>query len=89
MIEDLSVANSRRTVWWPTTVYIVLLMAGIPWYWPINNHTIVFGMPGWVVVAILVSLLASIFTACLLWRPWPGERSETVETHQDSAGDAG
>jgi hypothetical protein len=88
MNEDPRVANASRTVWWPTVVYLGLLVVGIPWYWPTGNRTIVFGMPGWVIVAILVSFVASVFTAWLLRRPWPGETSETPGDHQDPAGDA-
>ena len=45
---------------------IALLVAGIPWYWPDDNHAIALGMPGWVVIAIIVSFGASAFTAS----PW-------------------
>jgi hypothetical protein len=52
-------------------VYFVLLVVGIPWYWPKDSSLIIMGLPAWVFVAILVSLLTSIFTAFLLLRyPW-------------------
>ncbi len=54
-------------------IYIALLIAAIPWYWPADNHGLLFGMPTWVVIAIVVSVAASCFTAALLTRPWPGE----------------
>lgn len=51
---------------WILTVYLLLLVLGIPWYWPDNITTLVFGLPLWVFVAILVSVCASIFTAFIL-----------------------
>ena len=58
---------------WPALVYALLLAVGIPWYWPADDHSIAFGMPAWVVVAIAASACASIFTAWLLAKPWPAE----------------
>ncbi len=58
---------------WPALVYVVLLAVGIPWYWPHDDHRIVLGMPGWVIIAIAASACASIFTAWLLAKPWPDE----------------
>jgi hypothetical protein len=56
---------------WIFFVYVILMTIGIPWYWPQGSHFIVAGLPAWVFVAIVVSLLASIFTAYLLLRyPW-------------------
>jgi hypothetical protein len=34
-------------------------------------------MPGWVIIAIGVSIFASAFTAWLLWQPWQGESAES------------
>ncbi|MDP6183486.1 MAG: hypothetical protein QF609_06685, partial [Gammaproteobacteria bacterium] len=61
---------------WPAIVYVGLLAIGIPWYWPSDNHAVILGMPGWVIIAIVVSLGTSIFTAWLLWRMWPEEHSD-------------
>ena len=56
------------------TVYIVLLTMAIPWYWPKDSELILFGFPAWVFVAIIVSLITSIFTAFLLLKyPWKTE----------------
>ena len=87
MSEDLGDTHSTRLVWWPTAVYIALLAVGIPWYWPADNHLIVLGMPGWVIVAIVVSFVGSVFTAWLLWPPWPDESSGSDQEHETSAGD--
>lgn len=55
-------------------IYFFLLIIAIPWYWPKDSHLIVFGLPVWVFIAILVSLFTSIFTAFLLLRyPWQTE----------------
>ena len=53
---------------WIGVVYFFLLVLGIPWYWPNDTNVIVLGLPIWVLVAILVSLVTSIFTAFLLLR---------------------
>ncbi len=59
---------------WIGVVYFTFLVLGIPWYWPKDSSLIVMGLPAWVFVAILVSLLTSIFTAYLLLRyPWQME----------------
>lgn len=68
--------NDPPTVIWPVFVYVVLLAIGIPWYWPADNHSIVLGMPAWVVVAIAASTCASMFTAWLLAKPWPAEAEQ-------------
>jgi hypothetical protein len=71
--NDPNPSRPPRFIWLPTMVYLGLLVIGIPWYWPTANHSIIFGMPGWVNVAIGASIVASIFTASLLWAPWPSE----------------
>ena len=56
---------------WISIVYFLLLIIAIPWYWPKDTQLLVLGLPVWVFVAILVSVLASIFTAFILLRyPW-------------------
>jgi hypothetical protein len=54
-------------------LYLLLLVAAVPWYYPEDNHALIFGMPAWVVIAIVVSFAASCLTAFILHRPWPGE----------------
>lgn len=52
-------------------VYFVLLAIGIPWYWDKNTTLLIAGLPAWFVIAIVVSICTSIFTAYLLLRyPW-------------------
>ncbi|MEX2480607.1 MAG: hypothetical protein WD928_07080 [Gammaproteobacteria bacterium] len=63
-------------------LYGLLLLLAVPWYWPADNHAIWFGVPAWVCVAVLVSLAASILTAILMTKPWPGEGdSENDDSH--------
>jgi len=71
-MDDNDIPASGARIW-PMLVYLALLAIGIPWYWPDDEFTVVFGMPAWVVVAIVVSIGASIFTAVLLHEPWPNE----------------
>lgn len=71
---------------WPVAAYFGLIAVGIPWYWPSDNYVILFGAPGWVVIAIAVSFAASALTAWLLRRPWPGEDSARNREHVDSTG---
>lgn len=54
-------------------LYLPLLVLGIPWYWPAGDRTLIFGVPAWVMVAVVVSFAASCLTAVLLSRAWPGE----------------
>ncbi|MGR9091436.1 MAG: hypothetical protein ACU85U_12725 [Gammaproteobacteria bacterium] len=70
---DNGLQDSSPSAKWPALVYVLLLAIGIPWYWPADDHRIVLGMPGWVIIAIAASACASIFTAWLLAKPWPDE----------------
>ncbi|MCC7410174.1 MAG: hypothetical protein IT495_00865 [Gammaproteobacteria bacterium] len=58
---------------WSALVYLALLAAGVPWYWPDGDETLVLGIPAWVAMAIAVALVVAIFSAWLLSRRWPGE----------------
>ena len=54
-------------------VYAVLLVAAVPWYWPVDDETRWAGVPAWVVIALAGSAVVSVYTAWLLRRPWPSE----------------
>ena len=60
-------------------VFLILLALGIPWFWPVDNSVLIFGLPSWVVSAIVVSILCSIFTAYLLRKPWAHEKSKAED----------
>ena len=47
-------------------LYFLLIVVGIPWYWNEDFLLIFIGIPVWVIVAILCSVLASILTAYIL-----------------------
>ena len=65
----------KRSVW-IIFVYLFLLTVAIPWYWPEGINPIILGFPAWVLIAIVVSIITSIFTAFILLRyPW----SESIE----------
>jgi hypothetical protein len=54
--------------------YLLLLLLAVPWYWPADSRALLFGVPAWVAVSILVSFVVSVFTAWVLLRHrWPGE----------------
>ena len=66
-----------RPISWPIWVtYLILLAIGVPWYWPRGSTAVWFGMPAWVVTAIVASVATSVLTAVLLSRPWPGEEED-------------
>jgi hypothetical protein len=48
--------------------YVVLLVLGIPWYWPPDQVRLYLGFPLWAVVSLCVGLLASALTAWLFLR---------------------
>ena len=53
---------------WISAVYLLLLIIAIPWYWPEDTQALVLGLPVWVFVAIVVSVITSVFTAFILVR---------------------
>lgn len=57
-------------------IYLALLILAVPWYWPAEHNVIWFGMPGWVIVAIGVSFLASVLTASLMFNRGAQEQDD-------------
>ncbi len=57
-------------------LYALLLILAVPWYWPLDSRAVWLGVPAWVCVAVVVSAAASVLTAALMARPWPGERDD-------------
>ncbi|MBC8350741.1 MAG: hypothetical protein H8E66_02060 [Planctomycetes bacterium] len=65
--------------------YGFLALVAIPWYWrwiP-GADSLTFGVPSWVVSAILGSAVVSCYTAWLLSHPWPEESLEDVREQND------
>ena len=59
-------------------VYFLFLLTGIPWYWRAEWDALIFGIPLWVISSVVVSFLASVFTAWLLLFP-PDHSTNTDE----------
>ena len=57
-------------------LFALLLVLAVPWYWPADSQLTWFGVPAWALVAVLVSVAASVLTALLMARPWPGEADD-------------
>lgn len=57
-------------------VFLILLALGIPWFWPTGSSVLIFGLPAWVISAIVVSIMCSVFTAFLLRKPWTHEKPQ-------------
>jgi hypothetical protein len=65
--------RNRQPSW---ALYLLLLGAGIPWYWPAGDDTVWLGAPAWMAAAVCASAAASVLTALRLRQPWPGEEQE-------------
>lgn len=51
--------------------YVVLLILGVPWYWPPEQNTFYLGLPLWALVSLSAGFLASLLTAWLFLRSSP------------------
>ncbi len=51
--------------WW--VLYVLLVVVGVPWYWPKQQQSTLWGVPLWVIVAIICSLLVSLLTLVILF----------------------
>jgi len=68
-----SPASPTTRRWWIPAVYLLLILIGIPWYWPADDRRVWFGMPAWTAVALAASVLTSAFTAFVIGRFWPDD----------------
>ncbi|MFQ5659294.1 MAG: hypothetical protein ACE5GZ_02640 [Gammaproteobacteria bacterium] len=59
----------QKSRYWIAGVYLLLLLAAIPWYWPRDNILYLLGLPLWVIISVAVALLASMFTAWVFLTP--------------------
>lgn len=67
---------------WIWIVYLILLVIGVPWYWQAGNTAIIFGMPGWVFIAIVTSVTVSCFTSWLWFTGWQDEDENGEGSHE-------
>jgi hypothetical protein len=56
--------------------YVLLLVLGIPWYWPSGHNVFLLGLPLWVLVSLLVGFAASVLTAWLFLHPSAPDRND-------------
>jgi len=67
--------------------YALLALVGIPWYWPVDDSSMLFGFPRWTICSLGASLLASFYTTWLLIKRWPvsldQEENETPPLSDD------
>ncbi len=71
---DIPPPTRPRRRWWIPAVYLLLILIGIPWYWPADDQRIWLGMPAWTAVALAASVLTSAFTAFVMSRFWPDDQ---------------
>lgn len=67
---------------WIWIVYLIFIVVGVPWYWPADNNAIIFGMPGWVFIAIITSAAVSCFTSWLWFVGWQDEYESGEGSHE-------
>lgn len=61
---------------WIWITFLVLFLVAVPWYWDRESEAVFLGFPVWVVISVFVSLLISIFTACVFLTRWPDDEGE-------------
>ncbi len=63
------------------TVYMLLALATIPWYWGwiAGAELIVCGLPMWVASALVGSAFVSCYTGWLLSQRWAIEENDGVD----------
>jgi len=78
----MSMQHAPYHKWWIWIVYLILLIAGVPWYWKAGDTTIVFGMRAWVLTAIIVSISVSCFTSFLWLTLWQSDEARKEDHHE-------
>ena len=59
---------NQSSAYWITAIYAVLLLLIIPWYWPVGEARLLFGIPLWILASLAALFLTSCFTAWLCLR---------------------
>jgi len=66
--------------WWIGLVYAALFALSVPWYLPASPVVPLWlGMPYWVVLSLAASIGVAVFTAVVVVRTWPDDRSGSGE----------
>lgn len=63
-------------------IFIVLLAAAVPWYWPADATGLYAGFPGWVLAAIAVTAISAVLAAIALQKPWPEEERRAAKDRE-------
>ena len=69
----------KKPVWPLVVTYLILLAIAIPWYWPAHDQKTLLGLPRWVVVSIITSVLISCFSAWIFMCRWPVDDEDGPE----------
>ena len=59
--------------------FALLFIAAVPWYWPAHDQETLLGLPRWVVVSIVASVLISCLAAWVFLCHWPGGDGDEPE----------
>ena len=69
----------KKPIWPLVLIYFILMAIAVPWYWPAHDQEILLGLPRWVVVSIIASVLISFFSAWVFMFRWPVEDKDEPE----------
>jgi len=71
--------KSSRFPWLLALGFVLLFVAAVPWYWPAHDQETLLGLPRWVVVSIVASVLISCLAAWVFLCHWPGGDGDEPE----------
>ena len=71
--------KSSPRPWLLALGFALLFVAAVPWYWPAHDQETLLGLPRWVVVSIVASVLISCLTAWVFLCHWPGGDGDEPE----------
>lgn len=70
---------------WP--VLILIILAGVPWYFPRGAvQPVVLGFPLWAFVSLMMSLLLSVFLYYVITHHWKMEKPPSQEPESQRTG---
>ena len=65
--------KSSPRPWLLALGFALHFIAAVPWYWPAHDQETMLGLPRWVVVSIIASVLISCFSAWIFMCRWPAD----------------